>query len=190
MVRICGSGRIGARLGPLRDHVVCDIPHYATNFLVSSYCSSSGWSWDSFRGMLPKAICQKIPGIRPPSQGCYDFPIWGFSSDGFFTIKSVYVFLYEQKEREEANFPFNLIWKWQGPHRIRSLLWKVAHGRLLTNEERMRRNMARENLCRKCNDYPETVMHTLRDCEVVSAVWGNLISEEHWSSFFSTGLLK
>lgn len=81
--------------GPLKDHVVSDIPHYARNFLVSSHCSSCGWSWDGFSGFLPEAICQKIAGIRPPPQGCFDFPIWVFSSDRFFSIKSMYVFLYE-----------------------------------------------------------------------------------------------
>lgn len=70
------------------------------------------------------------------------------------------------------------------------MLWKVAHGRLLTNEERMRRNMARENLCPRCNAYHETVMHTLRDYESISAIWENLIGDEHWSSLFSLGLFK
>lgn len=114
----------------------------------------------------------------------------GFSSDGFFSIKSAYCFLYDLQEREQAGFPFKLIWKWCGPQRIRTFLWKLANGRLLTNDERFKRNMAWDNLCPCCNSQSETILHAIRDCDVVTDLWESLVQDEHRPSFFSVGLSK
>lgn len=67
---------------------------------------------------------------------------------------------------------------------MRATIWKIAHGKLLTNEERNRRNMTSEVLCPRCNLFPETLMHTLWDCEEVQS---KHIKPEFWSKFFSLG---
>ena len=41
-------------------------------------------------------------------------------------------------------------WKRKGPNKIRSFLWKVAHGKLMTNGERHRINMTDDNSCPRC----------------------------------------
>lgn len=58
---------------------------------------------------------------------------------------------------------FNKVWKWEGPGRTRTTLWKLAYGKLLTNVERKKRGTTTVDLCPRCKLYPETVMRMLRD---------------------------
>lgn len=122
-------------LGPLSEHASA-IAKHAWNFSVSAYGSEEGWNWDSLQSLLPNHICQKIASLKPPSGNLEDFPIWNHSSDGFFSIKSGYQHLYQDISTGSPNFPYEKVWKWQGPSRIQALLWKLAHGRLMTNVER------------------------------------------------------
>lgn len=64
---------------------------------------------------------------------------------------------------------------------MKSTLWKLANGKLLTNEKRKRRHMTDDDLCPRCTLYPKILMHILRDCEAVhesSSMWMDLIGLE------------
>jgi hypothetical protein len=50
--------------------------------------------------------------------------------------------------------------------------------------------MTRDNLCPRCGDYSETIMHVLRNCEEAKIFWNDLISQDVWSKFFSLGLYQ
>ncbi|KAJ1440340.1 Ribonuclease H domain [Sesbania bispinosa] len=82
---------------------------------------------------------------------------------------------------------FKIIWSWQGPPRIYSFVWKAIQGRLLTNSERLRRGMTNSDLCLRCQSALETLIHLLRDCDVVAKLLESLIDQSNWSSFFSLG---
>lgn len=89
----------------------------------------------------------------------------------------------------ENNDPiFYSIWKWDGPNRYRAFLWKIAHGKLLTNAERSHRGMTIDSQCPRCQDGPKTIMHTLQDCDDVRGLWESIVDEEQLSKFFSLGL--
>lgn len=70
---------------------------------------------------------------------------------------------------------------------MRSTIWKVAHGKLLTNEERKRRGMVADDICLRCHSAVESMMHILRDCEEVQKFWSKHINQRVWSKFFSLG---
>ncbi|KAJ1390181.1 Ribonuclease H-like superfamily [Sesbania bispinosa] len=127
--------------------------------------------------------------IKPPAiADGPDYLAWKFSSNGEFTIKTAYEFL---TENSSAKYPvddiFKTIWSWQGPPRVSTFVWKVVHGKLLTNYERFKRGMTSNNLCPRCNSAPETIMHLLRDCDIVAELWESLIGSNSWASFFSLG---
>lgn len=77
--------------------------------------------------------------------------------------------------------------KWKGPARIKSHLWKLAHGYLMTNEESVRRGMSSGPICPRCHLAPKSLMHLLRDCEEVKACWEMGLKLEVWAKFFSLG---
>jgi hypothetical protein len=166
------------------------IPQGHTNFPVSFYASNGIWKQDLLHQILPDNVCAKILSIKPPEESeDNDFANWTPANDGQFSLKYAYTLLTPQKESvNEFDHNYMLAWKWPGPTRIQSFLWKLMHGRLLTNEERYKRNMTTENNCPRCNNAPESIMHVLRDCEEVTKFWNSIVRPEHWVKFFSLGL--
>lgn len=93
-----------------------------------------------------------------------DFPCWNHTSNGLFSLSSAYQILSEDNEKEFSHdVLFKLIWRWRGPQRVRTFLWKLAHGKLLTNEERSHRGMTNDSLYARCSSDEESIMHLLRD---------------------------
>lgn len=64
---------------------------------------------------------------------------------------------------EVIDLLFKGIWKWQGPERIKILLWKMANKGILTNQARLRRGMTDTALFPICNKNDESISHCLRD---------------------------
>jgi hypothetical protein len=68
---------------------------------------------------------------------------------------SVELFLYESQvgtvhQQRKRDSVWKLMWKWNGPERIKVFLWTVAHNSLLTNETRVHRIMAEDPQCHHC----------------------------------------
>lgn len=136
------------------------------NFTVASYADSNGWAWSKLRRLLPSVICSKINLVKLPSPGMEDFLCWNLTSDGKFSLNSSYELLQDCSQHVDDRDPFFVkVWAWQGPQRIRVFLWKLAHGRLLSNEERRKRGMCHNATCPRCLTSEETIMHVMRDCE-------------------------
>lgn len=49
---------------------------------------------------------------------------------------------------------------------------------VLTNSERKKRKMTNDDLCPRCSLAEETIMHALRDCDLVKDVWEGMIDED------------
>ncbi|CAN1178076.1 Putative ribonuclease H protein At1g65750 [Linum perenne] len=63
------------------------------------------------------------------------------------------------------------VWRWKGPNRTRHFLWLAIQQKLLTNDERRRRNMTSNANCEFCRHPTESVQHVLRDCVFAKEVW-------------------
>jgi len=87
------------------------------------------------------------------------------TSDDLYTNRSAYCRILQVHYPQNSQL-FLLIWKWKDPKRIRWLLWKLVH-KVLTNVERARRRIAENDLCRHCNNSPESQSHTFRDCSSI-----------------------
>lgn len=154
---------------------------------MAYYACDGQWDWPALQNLLPLDVCNRIV-IKPPSHGRADFPCWNSASDGNFTLKSTFSFLQDLDEEVAAINPlFEKVWSWKGSNRYRAMLWKLAHGRLLTNEERFKRHMTNDNLCPRCQGGPETLLHMLRDCDEVQSFWQSVVHLDHLSRFFSLG---
>jgi len=67
---------------------------------------------------------------------------WNITSTGKFSIKNAYEMLSTRNSDEDSRDLFDKVWKWKGRAKIRITLCKIVYGRLLTNEERVKRCMA------------------------------------------------
>lgn len=174
---------------PLRQ-IVSSVPDGELHFPVAHYADEDGWHWSWLKTHLSDPICSLNSSIKPPRPGQVDFPFWNVSSDGNFSLKFAFVFLFSFDHMDtEVVFSFKLIWKWRGPHRCRLLLWKIAHECLMVNAERRHRNITNCNSSPRCHDAPEMVMHTIRDCEEIQNYSKLFVHHENWAKFFSMGLL-
>lgn len=174
-------------LGALGDYAMHHIDALDWNLTVNNFAINGDWIWVVLSHILPQHICSKIATIKAPSGGAADFPIWKHSSDGFFSIKSAYLHLFQELETEPPQFPFQLIWKLPNPPRINTFLWHKAHNRLMTNSIRFERGLINSDLCPRCYQQPESVMHILRDCDYALELSEKIVDPPQWHRFASLG---
>ncbi|RYR46846.1 hypothetical protein Ahy_A07g032688 [Arachis hypogaea] len=149
----------------------------------------SGGVWDAnkLRTWLPEELVEKIIAMTPPSPWKDDDQLaWNVSSDGTFNLRSAYNSLDRNPSMPVQVFKY--VWKWNGPERIRYLLWLVTNEAILTNATRARRHMTNIANCPRCNAEEETTIHVLRDCQFARKVWSSLVPQDHLSEFFNTDL--
>lgn len=121
-------------VGPLEDICQNMFPIENDGALVSSYAHDNGWNWDKIVGLVPGSVRDKIASMKPLVQGRAYAPLWQFAPEGYFSIKTAYAYLLKSHSSSSDNgFQFSQIWMWQGPQRNKTFLWKVAHGRAVTN---------------------------------------------------------
>lgn len=81
---------------------------------------------------------EAILSIYRPQHVTYsDTPQWKGSPNGNYSIAAAYQTILDQDS--EGN-DWQWVWKIKVPHRIKSFLWLVMYGRLLTNHMRFIRN--------------------------------------------------
>ncbi|RYQ87637.1 hypothetical protein Ahy_B09g095159 [Arachis hypogaea] len=156
--------------------------------MVMDFLNVSGhWDVEKLQSMLPEDIIKRIVAIPPPSpwKGA-DCIAWRHSPDGSFSTKSSYQSLMEVPD--SPNRIFQLVWHWQGPERVRTFLWLVAHKAILTNAERRRRHLTTDDACPRCRNQEESIIHVLRDCHYVTSIWHTLNPPNGSNSFFRTDL--
>ncbi|CAN1162405.1 Putative ribonuclease H protein At1g65750 [Linum perenne] len=113
--------------------------------------------------------------------------IWGPDPKGKFSIKSAYEIL-DCSSLEDAGNTWRIVWKWEGPSRIKHFLWLVAHERVLTNGERCRRHIAQDSSCYRCSGVQEDLLHVVRDCTLAREVWRSLFPVYVVNNFFTEDL--
>jgi hypothetical protein len=150
--------------GALEDHYEASIPSTEIEYSVSNYVINENWNWDLITNRLPDSICSLIAKLKVPTNGKNDMPNWDLSNDGNFSLKTAYNIISGlNNDTTNIHSLFDQVWQWKGPTRVRTILWKLAHGSLLTNAVRAHRQMTNDDLCPRCQSQPETIMHMLRD---------------------------
>ncbi|KAL4359627.1 hypothetical protein AHAS_Ahas08G0096300 [Arachis hypogaea] len=158
-----------------------------SEMLIDFLDVSGQWDVRKLQEVLPEDIVKRIVGISPPSPWKEaDYLAWSSSPDGQFSIKSAYQNLMESQIT--TNRIFRLVWMWQGPERVKTFLWLVAHNAILTNAERRRRHLTMDGTCPRCQHHDESTIHVLRDCPYATSIWKRLIPPKGINSFFNTNL--
>lgn len=84
-------------------------------------------------------------------------------------MKSAYDLLFLDGERSDPGL--DILWKLHEPSKLKIFFLLILHGRILTNEQRARRQLTIDSSCRIC-DWPyESIIHLLRDCPIAQEVW-------------------
>jgi hypothetical protein len=92
-----------------------------------------------------------------------DRPIWRWTTNKQFTLKSVYLEL----TKMENGPSFKVTWKSKIPGKIKIFVWLVAEGAILTKDNMLRRNWHEDPGCYVHGESEsETVDHLLFTCHI------------------------
>ncbi|CAN1292925.1 Putative ribonuclease H protein At1g65750 [Linum perenne] len=161
-----------------------------TQRMVAEATDGAGnWDWNFLKGFLPLRFVEQVAGMKPPSPDSGDDElIWGPDPKGLFSIKSAYEIL-AATDRSNSDQRWKAVWEWQGPNRVRFILWLAVNKRLLTNTERMRRHLCIDDACSHCRGGPEDAIHVLGDCSFAKSIWQVLIPTRDQHVFFTGNFL-
>jgi len=100
---------------------------------------------------------------------------WNLTNSGSFTVRSFYLHLLDS----QPPFRHKMIWKLKIPLKIKTFLWFLQRGILLTKDNLAKKNWTGSQKCCGCNSN-ETIQHLFLDCPYARLVWRII--------FFATGL--
>lgn len=149
---------------------------------------NNGWKWEIFADRIPQTYRKIIASHN--LRGGREFEdqlVWNDSSSDGFSIASALNIIWPT-DAEIMDPLWDIIWKSVAPQRVRMFLWLVVHDRVMTNVNRMHRNLT-DPSCRKCGMGEETTIHLLWDCEAAKRIWEQLVPAKHHTTFFTLQLL-
>ncbi|BFG41860.1 hypothetical protein CerSpe_281350 [Prunus speciosa] len=157
---------------------VCD-----ANCVVSSFFLHNWWDISKLREALSEDLVQQIVSIPVGFQGSFfDTQIWSASSNGVFSVKTAYNLFFAGPSWPESSWAF--LWKLKVPPKLQIFFWLASHNKILSNEYRVRRQLAIDSSCEFCDWPVESVLHIFRDCERARSVWHALSISGLVHSFF------
>ncbi|KAK9029308.1 hypothetical protein V6N11_026427 [Hibiscus sabdariffa] len=143
------------------------------------------WRWELFEHMLPYSVLLRIAAVRVLARGSVpDRLCWGLTPTKQFKVCSAY------EVRSPLHFGldervWSVIHRFKGSPQVRLFLWLLCHGRILTNEERVRRHFTVDGSCWFCGDVWEDIDHVFRRCPLSHSVWMLLVRADRAECFFA-----
>ncbi|PNY05784.1 telomere repeat-binding factor 1-like protein, partial [Trifolium pratense] len=132
--------------------------------------NNGGWRLQEASDLIPTQVMNQIFGCTAAVENVSeDKPFWPFSSNGTFTVKTAYELLLHSHEQDSVLW--NNVWKWEGPQKIKSFLWRVLNDGLKTNDKRYRCRLTTLSGCPLCSNTCESTLHLFRNCVEVKPVW-------------------
>ncbi|GAU48919.1 hypothetical protein TSUD_301740 [Trifolium subterraneum] len=111
-----------------------------------------------------------------------DVPIWRFSRNGKYSVRSAYYQLMEviidnNHLREEGNW--TKLWKLNVPNKVKIFLWRSLRGCLPVKERLIPKGVQCDSKCICCDVSGENEWHCFFGCKAAQEVW---IESEFWES--------
>ncbi|KAK9939901.1 hypothetical protein M0R45_016581 [Rubus argutus] len=169
---------------PLCEFVIPDV-RININDKVCNFWTDTGWNIDLLSSCLPLNIVDQILNVPPGFDGCGDdTQIWGETSNDIFYVKSAYTIV--SNSPCLINSPWKFIWKLEIPPKLKTFVWVLCHGKLLTNAQRVKRKFTLDDSCPICHQHQESLVHLFRDCPAVLHIWKTFSIPTSVSNTFHT----
>ncbi|KAM2637494.1 hypothetical protein EV1_021984 [Malus domestica] len=141
--------------------------------VVSEFLRNGWWDIDKLRDVLPEDMVQKIICRPAGTTGAgMDKIIWRCASNGVFTVKSAYNLFFDEEDLPDSCWDF--IWRVNVPPKLKVFLWLMSKGRLLSNEQRVRRQLTSDSSCMTCCGPIESIAHIFKDCSRAMCIWKSM----------------
>ncbi|XP_061342609.1 uncharacterized protein LOC133288807 [Gastrolobium bilobum] len=154
---------------------------------VEDFCVPSGnWDFESLLRQLPQDLIQHIRATLPPSvDRGPDRLVWNYNVNNRSVVKDAYSNIMKFNSLDLDPI-WKTIWSWQGPQRLRSFMWLIYHGRILTNDYNAK--WGGSPFCHACNIIPENITHVQRDSKLALPIWNAWIAGNIPRDFLSLPL--
>lgn len=171
---------------PLLEMVTAPIPSSQAGRAVTEFWDETrGWRWETFNPLLPFGVLLKMVSMVVRSEAdAKDRLTWCEESHGVYIVGRAYRKL-SSHTSTESWAGWKLIWQLRVQQRIRTFLWLLSHGKLLSYFNRWRRSMASSPRSTLCLEEEETNLHAVRDCPKTRKVWLHFIKPNLLHKFFS-----
>lgn len=137
-----------------------------------------------FSSSLPPLLLLKISALSVSSGK--DEISWSLSSNGEYSVSSGYELIKGWSDIQDIDMKvYDRIWKLKASERVRSFIWLLLKGGILTNVERNRQHLSTTSSCACCNADDESLCHLFRDCRWVVHGWNRVLYREVVNEFFS-----
>ncbi|QHO53737.1 Putative ribonuclease H protein [Arachis hypogaea] len=123
--------------------------------------NEDSWNIPFLRQYIDEDTIKKIQAILPPPPTDnlrQDRKKWKFTQDENFLVVNAYKAL--KNDTRVKDWIWNIVWKWQGPEKIKCFTWMATHQELLTAQRRAR-FFGSDSSCHRCKGVPETIQHAL-----------------------------
>ncbi|RYR04737.1 hypothetical protein Ahy_B06g084517 [Arachis hypogaea] len=157
---------------------------------ICDYAIDGRWDYERISLTLGDNWLPVIVAIKPPEPSFgEDSLAWLPTSNGQFLMKPAGALFFSNAEEDRSSL-FHRIWKLKAPQWLCTFCWLVANEALLTNERRCKRHMTSDDRCGVYHNFPESLLHVLRDCEVARRTWmsidNSLVTGRVWPLLFAT----
>lgn len=173
----------------LHEVALQPIPHENLNLPISHfYEAGRGWKTYLFSNLVPRRFLQEITCDKTPFNppNTMDVVRWSRDPASNFTTKTTYDLVSDHSHPRQNVDVWKLVWKINGPQRVKILMWKLLNNGVLTNSVRRRRRMTSSDLCPLCQTSAEECLHLFRDCSAVREFWLSAVHLAADSLFFTS----
>lgn len=160
------------------------IPFY--HVPVKDMITPSGeWNWTVFKSNLPLPLLLSISAYKPPSTcDMDDFVGWKHEKKCVFSVRTAYSISCGVGMAKSGRF-WHQIWHLSGPQKVRVFFWLAYLNKILTNHNRVRRNLTPSGSYMICGSLTESIDHVLRFRTPTVATWILVIKPKKRDEFFS-----
>jgi hypothetical protein len=133
------------------------------------------WDFNSISFILHVDIFKTIlASLRPLTPTVEDCNFWKATNNGQFNSSFAYRIACSLGNLEPAILDWKWLWKISTIPMVVSFLWLACHERLPTKNMLFKRKIVPDDSCPICKRDTESMMHTLREYNMVKTVWLNL----------------
>ncbi|PNX71251.1 ribonuclease H, partial [Trifolium pratense] len=132
------------------------------------------WNLETLYTNIPDDVRSVILSLKP--RVVRDLPdvwVWKHASTGIYSPKEAYDWLLKpQPINNHSNWKW--IWQVRLPSNIQFFVWQVLHNSILTKDVLHHRRICDSNVCPRCLDAFETILHCLFDCTEARCIWNTI----------------
>lgn len=97
--------------------------------------------------------------------------IWPHNKNGVYYTKTGYKWLLSLNETNTETQSWSWICRLKIPDKYKFFIWLMCHNSIPTLSLLHHRNITATEICLRCGDLDETILHCIRDCRHLRNIW-------------------